>query len=173
MPTCPTLAPNMTSRTTSGRKLQQKYRPCRLRRLQGEFLENGLGDDHQISQDCRGPLAPQISSILCHSLLLVSCKMQLNTAQKWCVKRLSGQRVKNFGHCLTQTLTCCTDIHADVIYCHTVYDVTGYFWSAFMEVWKTAENAASDGFYSNFNGTAFCLPHQMVGTCWKFMYGCD
>ena len=28
---------------------------------------------------------------------------------------------------------------------------------------KMAENAASDGFQSNFSGTAFCLPHQVVG----------
>ena len=28
---------------------------------------------------------------------------------------------------------------------------------------KPAENAASEGFRSNFSGTAFCLPHQVVG----------
>ena len=43
------------------------------------------------------------------------------------------------------------------------YDVTSYFQSAFIEVRKTAENAASDGFGSNFSGAAFCLPHQLVG----------
>ena len=35
--------------------------------------------------------------------------------------------------------------------------------SAFLEVRKTIENAASSGFVSNFSGTAFCLPHQLVG----------
>ena len=35
-------------------------RKCRLRRLQAEFLENGLRKDHQISHGCRGLLAPQI-----------------------------------------------------------------------------------------------------------------
>ena len=34
---------------------------------------------------------------------------------------------------------------------------------AIIEVWKTAENAASDSFGSNFSGAAFCLPYQMVG----------
>ena len=43
------------------------------------------------------------------------------------------------------------------------YDVTSHVQSAFIEVRKTAENAASDGFGSNLSGTAFCLPHQMVG----------
>ena len=28
---------------------------------------------------------------------------------------------------------------------------------------KTAENSASNGFGSNFNGAAFCLPHHSVG----------
>ena len=37
------------------------------------------------------------------------------------------------------------------------YDVTSYFQSAFTEVRKTAENAASDGFGSNLSGAAFCL----------------
>ena len=45
----------------------------------------------------------------------------------------------------------------------TGYDVTRYYRSAFIEVRQTAENAASDGFGSNFSGAAFCLPHQLVG----------
>ena len=46
---------------------------------------------------------------------------------------------------------------------HTEYDITSNFRSAFIEVRKPAENAASDGFGSNFSDAAFCLPHQMVG----------
>ena len=53
-------------------------------------------------------------------------------------------------------------IHADLIYSHAGYDVTSYFRSAFIEVRKTVENAASDGFGSNVSGAAFCLPHQLV-----------
>ena len=45
---------------------------------------------------------------------------------------------------------------------HTGYDVTNYFRPAFAEVRKTAENAASDSFGSNFSGAAFCLPQQLV-----------
>ena len=64
VPACSTLAPDMTSRTTSSRKLQQKYRrKCCLRWLQVEFLENGLSDDHQILHGCRRPLVPQTSRI--------------------------------------------------------------------------------------------------------------
>ena len=55
------------------------------------------------------------------------------------------------------------DIHADRIYGHIGYDVTSYFRSAFVKVRKTAENAASDGFWSIFSGTAYGLPHQLVG----------
>ena len=39
-------------------------------------------------------------------------------------------------------------------YRHTGYDVT------FIEVRKTDENAAADGFGSNFSIAAFCLPGQ-------------
>ena len=58
---------------------------------------------------------------------------------------------------------CCTDIHADQVYSDTGCDVTSYFRSAFIEIRKTAANAAFDGFGSNFCGAAFCLPHQLVG----------
>ena len=54
-------------------------------------------------------------------------------------------------------------MHADLVYGHTGYDVTSYFRSVFTEVRKTAEKADSDGFESNFSGTAFCLPHKLVG----------
>ena len=49
------------------------------------------------------------------------------------------------------------------------YDVTSYFRLEFIEVWKTAENAVSDGFRSNFSGAAFCLPYQLVGTLFLFL----
>ena len=55
------------------------------------------------------------------------------------------------------------DIHTDPVYSRTGYSVTSYFWSAFVEVRKTAVNAASDGFGSNFSGAAFFLRHQLVG----------
>ena len=54
-------------------------------------------------------------------------------------------------------------MHAGIVYSQTGYDITIYFQSAFIEVRKTAENAASDGCGSNFSGTAFYLPHQLVG----------
>ena len=62
----------------------------------------------------------------------------------------------------TTLIKCCTDIHADLVYSRTGYDVTRYFRSAFVEVRKTAENVASGGFVSNFSGAAFCLPCQLV-----------
>ena len=64
IPTCPTVASDATSLTTSGRKLpRKKRRKCRIRRLQVEFLDKGLSDDHQISQVCLGQMAPQTSRI--------------------------------------------------------------------------------------------------------------
>ena len=57
-------------------------------------------------------------------------------------------------------------IRADLGNGHTAYDVTDYFRSAFIEVRKTAENAATDGFGSNFNGAAFCLA-QSIGRLFK------
>ena len=35
---------------------------------------------------------------------------------------------------------------------------------------KNGRNAASDGFGSNFIGTAFCLPHQLVGILFGYTY---
>ena len=75
----------------------------------------------------------------------------------------AGQRVKYFGHCLTQIHKILHDIRADIVYSHTGYDVTRNFRSAFIEVRKTAQNAAFDGFGSKFSGAAFCLLHQLVG----------
>ena len=43
------------------------------------------------------------------------------------------------------------------------YDVISYFRSAVIEVQKTAENAATNGFEANFSSVAFCLPHHLVG----------
>ena len=43
------------------------------------------------------------------------------------------------------------------------HDITRYFRSAFIEVRKTADNTASDGFESNLSGAAFYLPRQLVG----------
>ena len=57
-----------------------------------------------------------------------------------------------------------TDIHADLVYNHSGYDVTSKFRSALFEVLtKTAKNAASDVFVSNFSGAAFCLAQPIGG----------
>ena len=64
----------------------------------------------------------------------------------------------------------CTGINAD-INSLTGYAITSYFRSAFIEVRKTAENAVSDGFGSNFSGTVFCFvlsAHQLVGILLNF-----
>ena len=81
----------------------------------------------------------------------------------------ASQRVNYFGHYFTQTshMFHITNMCADLVYGHTGYDVTSYFLSAFTEVRKTAEIAASDGFGSHFSGGAFCLPHQLVGILLK------
>ena len=59
--------------------------------------------------------------------------------------------------------TFCTDIHEDQFYSLAGYDVTRYFRSSFIEVERTAENAASDGFGSHLSGTAFCLDQPTGG----------
>ena len=40
------------------------------------------------------------------------------------------------------------NLHTRRVYNHIGYDVTDYFWMAVIEVPKTVENAASDGFAS-------------------------
>ena len=35
---------------------------------------------------------------------------------------------------------------------------------------KTAENAASDGFWSNFSAAAFCAPNQLVGVLLRLIF---
>ena len=54
------------------------------------------------------------------------------------------------------------DIHVDLVYSQTGYDVISYFRLALLEVRKTAANAATNGFWSNFSGAAFCLSHQLM-----------
>ena len=62
-------------------------RKCHLRRLQVEFLENGLSEGRPILHTYRGQLSSQTCWILRRQLLSVGCKMQLGTAQM-CVKRV-------------------------------------------------------------------------------------
>ena len=81
----------MTSPTTSGRRLskfEKNGRKCRLRRLQVEYMENGLSDGHAILHTYRGhPVSQTSCRIWRHQLLSAGCKMQLSTAQK-CAKRV-------------------------------------------------------------------------------------
>ena len=55
------------------------------------------------------------------------------------------------------------DIHDDLFYSRTGHDAASYFRSAFIEVRKTAENDAQDGFGANFMGAAFCLAQPAGG----------
>ena len=54
------------------------------------------------------------------------------------------------------------DIHMGACYKHTGYDDTSCFRSAVIGVQNTA-NAASDGYWSNFSGAAFCLAQPIGG----------
>ena len=63
------------------------------------------------------------------------------------------------------------DIRADLVYGHTGYDFISHFRSTFSEILKTAKNAASDGFGSNFSGAAFYLPSQLVGILLSYLAG--
>ena len=56
-----------------------------------------------------------------------------------------------------------TEIHADLVYSHTRCGVISCSWSAFIEVWKTVENAASDGFGSNLSGVTFYQAQPIDG----------
>ena len=68
------------------------------------------------------------------------------------------------------------NLYTGLVYNHTGYDVTDYFRSAVIEVKKTVENAASDGFAlvpiyrepfeqesSNFTGIHTDLPYTFTG----------
>ena len=89
IPTSWTAIPDMTSLTSLDQKLSWINRQkCRLICLQVEFFQKGLSEDHQISHGCRDQLVLQICRIWRHYLLLVGCKIQLNTAQKCCAKRV-------------------------------------------------------------------------------------
>ena len=61
------------------------------------------------------------------------------------------------------------DIHADLVYTQTGYDVISYFQSAFLEAKKTAENATSNGFVLILFALRFCLSHQLVGFVCKIL----
>ena len=68
IPTCSTATPDMTSLSTSGRKLSRSnYRKCHLRRLWVEFLQNGLREDHKIILSTyRAQLVSWMCWIWCH-----------------------------------------------------------------------------------------------------------
>ena len=61
---------------------------------------------------------------------------------------------------------CFTDIHADPAFSHTDYQLLPI---GISRCSKTAKNAASDGFGSNFSGAAFRLPHQLVGILFYYI----
>ena len=54
------------------------------------------------------------------------------------------------------------DIHADLVYSHTRYEIASYFRSA-VSAHKPAQNAIFDGFGSNLTGAVFCLAQPIGG----------
>ena len=55
-----------------------------------------------------------------------------------------------------------TDLHAELVYGHTGYDVTSYFRSVFIEVRKKAEMPPSTALGRILVARCFCLSHQSV-----------
>ena len=97
---------------------------------------------------------------------------RLQNAIKRCTKSgayngCGWPKSQTIRHCLTQTQQMLHRHLYRPIYSHVRYDVTNYFRSPFIEVRKTADNAASDGFWSNFGGASFCLSHQLVGNLFR------
>ena len=54
-------------------------------------------------------------------------------------------------------------MHADLLYNQIGYDLASYFRSAFIKVRRTAENATTDDFVSNFSIAPFCLAQRIGG----------
>ena len=154
----------MTSPATSGRKPERKKsRNWHLRHFLWNFLRKVYA---RITKFTRLSGITGRINLPDMTLLVapVGCKMQLNTGQNWCIKRVRPAKVSNNSATVQPRLIkCCTDINDELIYSHTRYHVTSFFRLAFIEVRKTVENAASYDFLSNFSGVAFCLPHQLVG----------
>ena len=96
-------------------------------------------------------------------LLPVGCKLQLNTVCK-CIKQnqpamsritryLFNVESPNFTRTPMPTESTGTrDMPSSI---NSGRDLSKFY--------KTVKNAAFDGFESNFNGAAFCLPRQLVG----------
>ena len=68
----------------------------------------------------------------------LAASSRLQNAIKYCAKvpkaNSAGQRVKQFSHCLTYSITkFCRDIHVDIVLSRTGYDVTSYFRSAVID----------------------------------------
>ena len=116
--------------------MQKNCRKCHLRWLRVTFLENGFCEDNKILQTYQGRLGSEICRTRRHQLLPVGCKIQLNTAQK-CVKRVQSTKESiNLTIVLRRITYFYMDIHADIVYSHTEYDLTSYLRSAFIEVPK-------------------------------------
>ena len=61
------------------------------------------------------------------------------------------------------------DLHTGRVYNHAGYDVTDYFRLAVIEVKKTDENAASDGFGWHFERTFYVITNKfytLIGDNW-------
>ena len=84
------------------------------------------------------------------------------TTQKGVKRVRPSEESNNSAHVYRRITTFCRDIHADQVYSRTEYDITSYFRSAFIDVRKTTQNAASNCFGSNFSGVAFLLT-QPIG----------
>ena len=75
---------------------------------------------------------------------------RLQNATKYhtkCAKWVRPDKESNNSTTVLPIITkACIDIHADIVFSHAGFDITSCFRSAFVEVRKTAENAASDCF---------------------------
>ena len=150
--------------------MAKERRKWRLRELQVELLKKYLylSEDHKILWVCRGKLTPQTCRIWHRKLLPVDWKMQLNTAEKWCVKRVRPAKESNSSATVQPRINkFCMDIQADLVCSQTGYEISRYFRSAFIEVGKTTENAAFVGIGWNFFRTIWARItkfYTLVGT---------
>ena len=136
---------------------------CRMRRLWIEFAQNGLSKDQEYVHAFRRQSVIYTCWIWHGQLLPAGCKLQLNTACKYVkldcpatsriVKLLFNVQSPNFTGTSMPTYSTAT------------LDTTSSATSGrhLSKLDKTAENAASDCFGSNFSAAAFRLPHQLVG----------
>ena len=110
--------------------------------------------------DNRSHNLPDMTSLAASRWLQNTIKCCANVRKMGPADRIGSNNSTNGW---TRITTVYTDIHAGLTYSHIEYASPAISGRHLLKFDKSAKNAASDGFVSNFSGAAFCLAQPVGG----------